>query len=93
MSLLNGSKPTAGAGVNDFVVRFANVNGTGSASANPARLDLQVRRDQRQHVGESTAGGVLTQRVHFPLRVVAIHLGHDLRGMAAIAGQLVTRDF
>src|ERR1700733_2999731 len=34
MSLLNGSKQKSIAGVNDFVVRFANVNGTGSASAN-----------------------------------------------------------
>ncbi len=34
MSLLNGSKSKSEAGVNDFVVRFANVNGTGSASAN-----------------------------------------------------------
>ncbi|MES2679071.1 MAG: 2-oxoacid:acceptor oxidoreductase subunit alpha [Bacteroidota bacterium] len=32
MSVLNGAKTVAG--VNDFVVRFANVNGTGSASAN-----------------------------------------------------------
>jgi 2-oxoglutarate/2-oxoacid ferredoxin oxidoreductase subunit alpha len=39
MSLLNGNKSDSDrknsvAGVNDFVVRFANVNGTGSASAN-----------------------------------------------------------
>jgi 2-oxoglutarate ferredoxin oxidoreductase subunit alpha len=34
MSALNGSKPKSKAGINDFVVRFANVNGTGSASAN-----------------------------------------------------------
>src|SRR6476659_470700 len=33
MSLLNGTKKSI-AGINDFVVRFANVNGTGSASAN-----------------------------------------------------------
>jgi len=32
MSVLNGAKSVGG--VNDFVVRFANVNGTGSASAN-----------------------------------------------------------
>ncbi len=34
MSLLNGNKHKSTGGVNDFVVRFANVNGTGSASAN-----------------------------------------------------------
>src|SRR3954464_6017796 len=34
MSLLNGSRQKSVKGVNDFVVRFANVNGTGSASAN-----------------------------------------------------------
>src|ERR1043165_7337391 len=34
MSLLNGNNKKSKAGVNDFVVRFANVNGTGSASAN-----------------------------------------------------------
>src|SRR6187402_3769906 len=34
MSFLNGSKHKSTGGVNDFVVRFANVNGTGSASAN-----------------------------------------------------------
>jgi 2-oxoglutarate/2-oxoacid ferredoxin oxidoreductase subunit alpha len=34
MSLLNGSGQKIRSGVNDFVVRFANVNGTGSASAN-----------------------------------------------------------
>jgi 2-oxoglutarate ferredoxin oxidoreductase subunit alpha len=34
MSLFKGSKAKSTAGVNDFVVRFANVNGTGSASAN-----------------------------------------------------------
>jgi 2-oxoglutarate ferredoxin oxidoreductase subunit alpha len=34
MSFLNGSKEKSKASVNDFVVRFANVNGTGSASAN-----------------------------------------------------------
>ena len=33
MSALNG-KAVSKAGVNDFVIRFANVNGTGSASAN-----------------------------------------------------------
>ena len=33
MSALNG-KAASKAGVNDFVIRFANVNGTGSASAN-----------------------------------------------------------
>src|SRR5688572_23299940 len=33
MSLINGTKKSK-AGVNNFVVRFANVNGTGSASAN-----------------------------------------------------------
>jgi 2-oxoglutarate/2-oxoacid ferredoxin oxidoreductase subunit alpha len=31
---MNGQIKLEGAGVNDFVVRFANVNGTGSASAN-----------------------------------------------------------
>lgn len=31
---MNGQIKIEGAGVNDFVVRFANVNGTGSASAN-----------------------------------------------------------
>ncbi len=34
MSLLNGTSKKSQAGINDFVVRFANVNGTGSASAN-----------------------------------------------------------
>jgi 2-oxoglutarate/2-oxoacid ferredoxin oxidoreductase subunit alpha len=34
MSLLNGTRKKSQAGINDFVVRFANVNGTGSASAN-----------------------------------------------------------
>src|SRR6187402_2153428 len=34
MSFLNGSKHKSTGGVNDFVVRFANVNRTGSASAN-----------------------------------------------------------
>src|SRR5215216_7351465 len=34
MSFLNGSKHKSAGGVNDFVIRFANVNGTGSASAN-----------------------------------------------------------
>src|SRR6478609_6448529 len=31
---INGNYKIEGAGVNNFVVRFANVNGTGSASAN-----------------------------------------------------------
>src|SRR3954470_17581616 len=34
MSLNNIKQPAGKTGVNDFVVRFANVNGTGSASAN-----------------------------------------------------------
>ena len=34
MSLSNGVKKKSVGGVNDFVIRFANVNGTGSASAN-----------------------------------------------------------
>ena len=52
-----------------------------------------MRNNFRHHFLKSAAGRIFAQSVHFPFVVMAINLGHDLRRMRTIAGQLVACDF